>query len=191
MEHQYMSYPMTQSSFFYTPEQSNQHGRFAHQPQTAMPMQQPMSDYFQFAGQMGYSRPRSTGPQVIYQPNPQYISQSCLTPAATPHEMILQKPMIMLQQEMPRMMRLDTNCGDVRFTPSTPTLSAGSFGSMDSPQAYALLPTPMETMGAEYFGQSFEGVKNGCEAGVFSDMLTGDEWNTTSPPMTPGKCMCM
>lgn len=173
--------PMGQQSFFYyNPEQTEQnrsHGHYTPHPQS-MPMGQ--VDYFSYNAGIAYSRPQSAGHQLIYQQQPQYISQAMLTPATSPREM-QQKATIMLQQEMPYM-RLDTS-----YMPATPTLSAtGSFASIDSPQNCGPLPTPIDT---EYYCQTFpvEVSKKMGEEEMFADVLNSGDWSASnSPPTTPG-----
>ena len=144
-------------------------------PEYAMPYQQPM-----------YQRPHSADAHIHYHAAPPYISQAMLTPAASPRPQYY-KPTIFVQQDMPGLMPLDTDCHN--YYPATPTLSAsGSFSSVDSPPS-AYLPTPVNGV---FFGHQqnltgYQAVKEGCESEVFSEVLAAGNWNVRpgSPPMTP------
>lgn len=173
--------------YYYNPEQTadnRNHGHFTPHPQS-MPMAA-AHDYFAYQPAMSsYSRPQSAGPQVFYQPQQHYLAQAMLTPAASPKPR-QHKPTFLVQQEMQCMMPIDTDCQDYhQYMPATPTLSAaGSFSSADSPQTAGPMPTPVEVA---YLGSSFEGIKQGCEEEVFSEILTGGDWSRTkTPPMSPG-----
>ncbi|KAK4986036.1 hypothetical protein LTR50_005559 [Elasticomyces elasticus] len=193
MNSHYASPSVAQSAFFYynpdpSPE-TRQHGHFSPHPH-AMPMmpQYQSHDYMPYLSQMSYQRPLSACSQPAYQQPPAYISHAMLTPVASPRPMH-DKPTILVQQNMPDLMPLDTECGDHRYMPATPTLSAsGSFGSNDSPPATCeLLPTPVTGMFyRSYKTESFEGVKEGCEEEVFTEILAAGDWTRpNSPPMTP------
>ena len=172
--------PMGQQSYFYYhPEHTSNHrnqGHFTPQP-TSMPM-----DYFTYP--LSHSRPQSARPDMLYHSTPHYISQAMLTPTASPQPM-QQKPTILVQQERPFYMHLDTS-----YMPATPTLSATSSSSfssqsLDSPLGCGMMPTPIEL---DYRGNTaFDGFKRGCEEEVFSEILSAEWTGTNSPPLTPGK----
>ncbi|TKX25188.1 C2H2 type zinc finger domain-containing protein 17 [Elsinoe australis] len=179
MEHQYMpSQHMAQPAFFYyNPEQTSENrnqGHFTPQPNS---MHLSMPDYFHC---QPFHRPQSAGPQMIYQPTPQYINQAMLTPGASPKPFHGHKPTILVQQENPFLIRLDAS----HYVPSTPTLSASgssfSSTSSDSPNAH-IVPSN------DYFSQPlFE--KHSHEEEVYSEMVHHEMTmvgSTHSPPLTP------
>ena len=50
-----------------------------------------------------------------------------------------------------------------------------------------MLPTPVS--GALFALENIEGVKEGCEGDVKSEILAGEDWTRScSPPLTPGEC---
>ncbi|KAG9514092.1 hypothetical protein KCV07_g8308, partial [Aureobasidium melanogenum] len=158
--------PMQSPMYYYTPQKQQQIHYNSHMaPQNMDYFSQPISSH------VLYSQRSSP----VYQQQPQYISQAMLTPAASPRPQH-QKPTIMLQQEMPSMnMSFDSDC----YGPATPTLSATSFNSADSPN-YHMMPTPAN----ELHMNPFDGLKQNCEDDMFG------EWTqSTSPPLTPGTCL--
>lgn len=171
------SYPMhpqaMQSPFFYyTPdpqgENTRQHGHFTPHP-SGQATFQPQHMYFQ--------RPSSANSHIAY-PQTAYASQM-LTPVASPQPMY-QKPTILIQpQDSPYLRPIDT---DFSYAPATPPLS--STGSISSPPSVCdILPTPINGF---FPGETIEGVKQGCEEEVFSELLSaGIEWRSATPPMTP------
>ncbi|CAO2648834.1 Nn.00g097830.m01.CDS01 [Neocucurbitaria sp. VM-36] len=173
------SYPMhpaqaMQSPFFYynpdpQGENTRQHGHFTPHP-SGQSTFQPQNMYFQ--------RPSSANSQLSY-PQTAYANQM-LTPVASPQPMY-QKPTILIQpQDSPYLHPIDT---DYTFTPATPPLSSSGSSVSSPPSSYDVLPTPLN----DFFpGESIEGVKQGCEGEVFSEILSaGLEWRSTTPPMTP------
>ncbi|KAI5238116.1 hypothetical protein E4T43_07694 [Aureobasidium subglaciale] len=167
MDHQYMTQtPMQSPMYYYTPQkQQNIHYNSHMAPQNMDYFSQPISSHVLY----------SQRSPPLYQQQPQYISQSMLTPAASPRPQH-QKPTIMLQQDMPNMnMSFDSDC----YGPATPTLSATSFNSADSPQSnYHMLPTPAN----ELHMNPFEAIKQNCEEDMFG------EWTQSgSPPLTPAE----
>lgn len=82
-----------------------------------------------------------------------------------------QKPTILIQDH--------AQANDMYYYPSTPPLSA-SGSTISSPSSCDVLPTPLNTA---FFG--VEGVKEGCEGEVQSEILAGDWARCGSPPMTP------
>ncbi|KAI4751383.1 hypothetical protein E4T52_14737 [Aureobasidium sp. EXF-3400] len=166
MEHQYLAQaPMHSPMSYYTPEKQQLRYNSHMVPQNMDYFSRPIPSHILY----------SQHSPVIYQQQqqqPQYISQAMLTPAASPRPQH-QKPTIILQQEMPTMdMSFDSDC----CGPATPTLSATSFNSADSPQPdYHMMPTPAN----ELHMNPFYTIKN-CEDDVFGD------WNQSiSPPLTP------
>merc|ERR1712137_373934 len=127
---------------------------------------------------MYYQRPTSANSQMSY-PQTAYANQM-LTPVASPQPMY-QKPTILIQpQDSPYLHPIDT---DYSFSPATPPLSSCGSNTSSPPSSCDVLPTPMHDM---FAGEGIEGVKQGCEGEVFSELLSaGLEWRSASPPMTP------
>jgi C2H2 transcription facotor len=158
--------------FYYNPdpqgENARQHGHFTPHP-SGQATFQPQNMYYQ--------RPSSANSHISY-PQTAYASQM-LTPVASPQPMY-QKPTILIQpQDSPYLRPIDT---DFSYAPATPPLS--STGSISSPPSVCdILPTPVNGF---FPGESIEGVKQGCEEEVFSELLSaGIEWRSATPPMTP------
>ncbi|KAF2134313.1 C2H2 transcription factor-like protein [Dothidotthia symphoricarpi CBS 119687] len=163
-----------QSSFFYynpTPQEENtrQHGHFTPHPSGQSTFQ---------PQQMYYQRPTSSHSQISY-PQTAYANQM-LTPVASPQPMY-QKPTILIEPHgSPYLQHLDT---DFSFAPATPPLSACGSSISSPPSICEFLPTPVNGF---FAGETIEGVKQGCEGEVFSEILcAGIEWRSTTPPMTP------
>lgn len=201
MEYAQHTSPMGQAPFFYynpgPSTENRQHGHFTphphglpmavlpSSPEHMMPYQQPM-----------YQRSHSAGSHMHYhqapvynQQAPAYISQAMLTPATSPREQT-HKPTILVQQDMPCLMPLNTDFQG--YYPATPTLSAsGSFSSVSSmdssPPMSHMVQTPINGM-MPFFARPnmnvYPAVKEGCEDEVYSEVLAGGDW-TRSPPMTP------
>ncbi|KAF1838616.1 cutinase G-box binding protein [Decorospora gaudefroyi] len=173
------SYPIhaTQSMqspfFYYNPdpqgENARQHGHFTPHP-SGQSTFQPQNMYYQ--------RPTSASSQLSY-PQTAYANQM-LTPVASPQPMY-QKPTILIQpQDSPYLHPLDT---DYSFSPATPPLSSCGSSISSPPSTCDVLPTPLHDL---FPGEGIEGVKQGCEGEVFSEILSaGLEWRSTTPPMTP------
>lgn len=159
--------------FYYNPdphgENTRQHGHFTPHP-SGQSTFQPQNMYYQ--------RPTSANSQMSY-PQTAYANQM-LTPVASPQPMY-QKPTILIQpQDSPYLHPLDT---DYSFSPATPPLSSCGSSISSPPSSYDVLPTPLHDM---FPGEGIEGVKQGCEGEVFSEILSaGLEWRSTTPPMTP------
>lgn len=172
---------MSQSHFFYyNPdphgETARQHGHFTPHPSGKTPQT------YQ-AQNMLFQRPSSSNSQAAY-PQTAYANQM-LTPVASPQPMY-QKPTILIQpQDSPYLHPIDTDFSDLRFAPATPPLSSSGSNISSPPSTCDVLPTPVN---AFFPGEGIEGVKQGCEEEVFSEILAaGADWRSASPPMTPGK----
>lgn len=184
---------LSQSPFFYYNPDPNpdhrQHGHFSPHP-NALPsnaqyqqFQQPMSNTensMPFPPHMIYSRPSSSSSQAPVQSKSSYSTLMALTPMASPRP-LYQKPAILIQP-------LDTECAgsDLYLYPSTPPLSSSGSAISSPPSSSGVLQTPINNV---FFGREiFEGVKEGCEGDVQSEILAGGDWTRScSPPMTPGK----
>jgi len=182
--------PMAQSPFFYynpdpSPE-NRQHGHFTPHPH-GLPMPViPSSQEQMIPQQPMYQRPYATPAPMHYAQAPAYISQAMLTPATSPRQHN-HKPTILVQQDMPCLMPLNTEFN--AYYPATPTLSAsGSFCSASSPPSSAdMMPTPINGM---FFPRphmmAYPAVKQGCEDEIYSGVLANNDWpRPHSPPMTP------
>ncbi|KAK4697973.1 C2H2 transcription facotor, partial [Lecanoromycetidae sp. Uapishka_2] len=178
---------MGQPAFFYYNPESNtehrQHGHFSPHPNTIQEHHYQQQMYYQEMmiqhGQqhMMYPPLPSSGPQM-------YIpQQKSMLAMASPRPM-QQKPAFLCQYEG-QQLSLDTNCNapDVFVYPSTPPLSFSGSAASSPPSTCGVLPTPMTGM---YMGlDNIEGVKEGCEGDVQSEILAGGDWTCRSPTLTP------
>ncbi|KAF2740350.1 hypothetical protein EJ04DRAFT_425093 [Polyplosphaeria fusca] len=178
------SYPMQpsqamgQSPFFYynpdpSPENHRQHGHFTPHPHGQQLFHGQDGLY---ASNMMIKRPSSSNSQHAY-PHMAY-AHHMLTPVASPQPMY-QKPTILIQeQNSPYLHPIDT---DFSYAPATPPLSSSCSNISSPPSTCDVLPTPVNGL-----FEGIEGVKQGCEGEVFSEILAaGAEWRSASPPMTP------
>jgi hypothetical protein len=179
---------MGQSPFFYynpdpTGENTRQHGHFTPHPHgQANQTYQTQSQDTYYSPSMLFKRPSSSNSQTSY-PQTAYANHM-LTPVASPQPMY-QKPTILIQQQdSPYLHPIDTDFSDLRFAPATPPLSSSGSSVSSPPSICDGLSTPLN---AFFSGDGIEGVKQGCEGEVFSEILAaGADWRSTSPPMTPG-----
>ena len=177
--------------FYYNPDPSpdhRQHGHFTPHPNAAQSnsqlpqFQQPVHSQepiMPFTPHVLYSRPSSASSQTPFQPKLSYSAQMAVTPVASPRP-LYQKPAISIHP-------LDTECvgSDMCFYPSTPPLSTSGSAISSPPSSCGVLPTPTNSI--FFCSESFEGVKEGCESDVRSEILAGGDWHRScSPLMTPG-----
>lgn len=186
-----------QQPFAYYPtdsSQSTQQGQFTSHPSEMQP----------FYGQMQAYQPSSQPQQCMPEQQPIYTSQPMvnmhqmattnafrgamsMTPIASPQPSHL-KPTIIVQQGSPGLMPIDTRFvgGDFYAFPSTPPLSTSGSSISSPPSLNDGLNTPVDSF---FPFQKVEGVKEGCEGDVHTEILANPEWSRSdSPPMTPGKC---
>ncbi|EEH47059.1 uncharacterized protein PADG_03157 [Paracoccidioides brasiliensis Pb18] len=128
------------------------------------------------------------------QPQPQLHAMNLLngtmhmTPTASPQPLHL-KPSIVLHQGSPLLIPLDTSCGgdgaDLYGFPSTPPLSSsGSTVSSPPSSCGGMQHTPVN--GSFFQLETIEGVKEGCQSEVQTEILASLDWGrSSSPPMTP------
>ena len=183
--------------YYYNPETSTEHGQhglFSTQPNTTPESVQ--GQQFQHImyhqgmmmhGQVQtmYPRPSSSDAPAYLPPKTNFPTQSMLTPLASPRP-LHQKVAFLYQHDGPQL-SLDTGCKtpDVYFYPSTPPLSVSGSTTSSPPSTCGILPTPVT--GPLFALENIEGVKEGCEGEVQSEILAGGEWTRCcSPPLTPG-----
>lgn len=176
--------------FYYTPDPNSdrrQHGHFTPHPNAVhdgLAMQHYQQQFYTQETMMHAQYPQyaplpSSGPP-IYQPSKSILAM------ASPRPM-QQKPAILCQYEG-QQLSVDTECStpDFYVYPSTPPLSFSGSASSSPPSTCGVLPTPVTGayMGLE---NNIEGVKEGCQSGVQSEILAGGDWTRCcSPPLTPG-----
>ncbi|KAL9079623.1 MAG: hypothetical protein Q9157_001508 [Trypethelium eluteriae] len=172
--------------YYYNPASSpeaKQHGHFSPQPYAVMNSN---------GSRQGYT-PQTPGnyPMQLYprpptsdcSGTPFYTPQGMMTPQASPRAEC-QKPTIVVQHDSPLLMPLDTSCANELYMPGTPTLSTSGSAISSPPSLCEFLPTP--TSGVFFDGESFNGVKEGCEEEVFSEVLAAGDWTRPgSPPLSP------
>ncbi|PGH35952.1 hypothetical protein GX50_01277, partial [[Emmonsia] crescens] len=121
-------------------------------------------------------------------------------PTASPQPLHL-KPSIVLHLDPPSLIPLDTSCGNVNSNsnsnsnsngpssdlygfPSTPPLSSSGSTVSSPPSSCGMLHTPVN--GSFFQFETIEGVKEGCQSDVQTEILANLDWaRSSSPPMTP------
>ena len=174
--------PMGQPSFFYyNPEPMNdhrQHGHFSQHPRAGheetqihtVPQQFYPSEAMMHHGQH----------LMMYPP----MHQKPILGSSVPHT---PRPEAHFAPEHPSLI-LNTQCitPNMKFDPATPALTEPRSGSSSPPSTCGLLPTPVT--GNFFSSGVIEGVKEGCEGDVSTEILAGGEFaRACSPPLTPGK----
>ena len=184
---------MAQSPFFYyNPEQSadhRQHGLFSPHPSTVVStnhlqhFQHPVLSQevvSQQASRMN-ERPSSSKSRVYMATS--FPLQSNMTPVASPRP-IYQKPATIFTEGRQFMFDAERDEADGYIFPATPPLSISGSTMSSPPMSSGILPTPTA---AVFFAENIEGVKEGCESEVKSEILAGGDWaRCGSPPLTPG-----
>lgn len=183
--------------FYYNPDphpEHRQHGHFSPHPSRVPNNYQlqhfPQQIYnqevmMQAPSQMLYSRPSSSDSQFYVQPKRPFSMQSTVTPMASPRP--LTQTSTFFSQHDGRHLSLNTDCdgSDVFFYPSTPPLSTSGSAISSPPSTCGVLPTPV--YGLFFSLENIEGVKEGCESEVQSEILAGADFTRCgSPPLTPG-----
>ena len=191
--HQMLPAPsMGQPPFFYYTSDPNadrrQHDRFIPQP-NAVHDGMAMHHYQQHLyshdmimhGQYPLYAPLPSSAPSTYQP------QNPMLAMASPRP-LQQKPAFLCHYDGQQQLSVDTECNtpDLYVYPSTPPLSFSGSASSSPPSTCGVLPTPVTGayMGLE---KNIEGVKEGCQSDVQSEILAGGDWTRCcSPPLTPG-----
>lgn len=158
-------------------QSQNQHPRQQQQqqpqPQPPLPQQQFPHHTFEQANEAVHAVPRLA-------PNP----MANFSPTASPQPLHI-KPSILLQQES-HFLTVDTSClgPDAHGFPATPPLSTSGSTVSSPPSTCGVLHTPVN--GGYFRLESIEGVKEGCEGDVESELLANCDWaRSNSPPLTP------
>ena len=178
-----------QLSFAYYPESTSQQAQGHYTQPSEVP----------WYGQAQYPGHQQRGEQPIYSAQPvmnmhQMATTNAfrgatmnMTPIASPQPSQM-KPAIIVQQGSPALMPLDTRFmgTDMYGFPSTPPLSASGSTISSPPSANGTLHTPINDTFLSF--DKVEGVKEGCETDVHTEILANPDWSRSdSPPMTPGK----
>lgn len=179
------------------PQNQNTFSYFASDPDTQQLTGHP-SDMHQFFGQMHTFPPTPGEQQPIYQPQPvmsmhqiattnAFRGSFSMTPIASPQPSHL-KPAIIVQQGSPALLPLDTrfvNADYYNNFPTTPPLSTSGSTISSPPSTIDPLHTPLTGF---FSFEKVEGVKEGCESDVHSEILASVDWSRAdSPPLTPGE----
>ena len=183
--------------FYYNPDlrtEHSPHGQFSPHPnviqdhiQTQQYQQSYHYDTMHNQSRMVYHRPSPSGGHLFLQPKMMLSPQPILTPVASPRPIPQKNPS--LYQLEGQSLSLDTACSapDVRVCPSTPPLSVTGSTASSPPSTCGIAHTPVSS---PFFPLgNMEGVKEGCEKEVKSEILAGGDWSgSRSPPLTPGMC---
>ncbi|KAI2392027.1 hypothetical protein LOY90_005734 [Ophidiomyces ophidiicola] len=198
--------PAGQPSFFYyNPDPdafSGQHGYFSTHPAEMQPIEshavfsheqysphqqlqipdQQHHHQHHLLQQQQHHHLHQSGPMLA--PKTFLNEEMMLSPSTSPRPLHI-KPSILLHGS-PGLMSLDTSCiNDFHTFPSTPPLSTSGSTISSPPSSCGLLRTPINGTGF-YRSESIEGVKEGCEGDVNSEILANGDWTrSNSPPLTP------
>ncbi|KAL8993397.1 MAG: hypothetical protein Q9169_006375 [Polycauliona sp. 2 TL-2023] len=175
--------------FYYNPEP----GHFSQRPSAdceGYPMQHfPQHTYHAEMmalghGPMMYGRQASSASPVYLPSKTAMALQSFNTPVASPRP-LHQRPAF-LHSNDGALLSLNTECStpDLFVYPSTPPLSVSASTVSSPPSTCGILPTPVS--GSRLLSDNLEGVKEGCQGEVQTEILAGGDWtHCGSPPLTP------
>lgn len=176
-----------QPSFAYYSDSTSQQGHYTSQPSDA-----PYYGHMQYPNTQHSEQPIYQAQHVMNMhqmatTNAFRGAAVNMTPIASPQPSQM-KPAIIVQQGSPALMPLDTRfiSADLYGFPSTPPLSSSGSSISSPPSASGTLHTPVNDSFFSF--EKVEGVKEGCETDVHTEILANPEWaRADSPPMTPGK----
>lgn len=193
------SYAMQSPFYYYTPDpdpQQRHHGHFTSQHPADMqainsnvqiPAYQHQHQHQQMPGYApnGMNMPANNQMQHMHGNATMRMAPATMVPQEA-HV----KPSIVVQQEQQQpsaaQLHLDTKFhgSEAYGFPSTPPLSTSGSTISSPPSSCGVLPTPVDGC---FPSEKVEGVKEGCEGEVQSEILANVEWSRcNSPPMTPG-----
>jgi hypothetical protein len=172
--------------YFYSSEvdsQPRQHGYFTSHP-SEVPFNGSMP-VFPSQQQAIYPHHAPVHPHPQLPTKSSFHSALNMTPIASPQPSHL-KPTIVLQHDSPALMPLDTRVvnSDLYVFPTTPPLSTSGSTISSPPSTCGMLQTPVN--GSFFPSEKVEGVKEGCENEVHTEILASPDWTRSdSPQMTP------
>ena len=177
----------SQPFFYYNPEQNadtRQQGLFTPHPSAVVQA----NGLPRFPPQMyahGLISPpeRPTSAQMYLPSQVQHVSSADGVIAPQP---LAHKPAFLFHE---RPLHLNTECGegDRYMYPATPPLSISGSTISSPPMSSGVLPTPTGPAFPMFLSGNLEGVKEGCEVEVKSEILAGEDWaRCGSPPLAPG-----
>ncbi|EEQ91326.2 zinc finger protein MSN2/4 [Blastomyces dermatitidis ER-3] len=201
--------------YYYNPDpdtHNGQHGHFSPHPSEMQQQQHPNGQMPIYPNQAIQQQQQPLHPQQTMQEKPagyphghlpaQTHAMSLLNgtmhmtpPTASPQppQPLHLKPSIVLHQDLPSLIPLDTSCGnsndnngttDLYGFPSTPPLSSSGSTVSSPPSSCGMLHTPVN--GSFFQLETIEGVKEGCQSDVQTEILANLDWaRSSSPPMTP------
>lgn len=175
----------SQPSFAYYPDSTSQQGHYTSQPQDI-----PYYGQMQYPGQQCAEQPIYSAQSVMNMhqmatTNAFRGAAMSMTPIASPQPSQM-KPAIFVQQGSPALMPIDTRFinAELYAFPSTPPLSSSGSSISSPPSANGTLHTPINDCFFAF--EKVEGVKEGCETDVHTEILANPDWSRgDSPPMTP------
>ncbi|KAL8700520.1 MAG: hypothetical protein Q9224_000925 [Gallowayella concinna] len=133
---------------------------------------------------MVYGRPRSSGSPVYLPPKTAMALQPFNTPLASPRPLHQRPAFLYHNDALPLSLNTECQTPDLYVYPSTPPLSVSASTVSSPPSTCGVLPTPVA--GGCLPLENLEGVKEGCQGEVQSEILAGGDWTRCgSPPMTP------
>ncbi|KAL8950005.1 MAG: hypothetical protein Q9222_003929 [Ikaeria aurantiellina] len=167
--------------FYYNPEP----GHFSPHPSDcdgaqAQHFQQQMYHH----QQMMFTRPPVSSSPVYLPAKTAMALQPYNTPVASPRPIQQKQAFQYYNDGLP--LSLNTTCGtpDLYVYPSTPPLSVSTSTANSPPSTCGALPTPLAYTRLPV--DNLEGVKEGCEGEVQTEILAGGDWaRCVSPPLTP------
>lgn len=191
------SYAMQSPFYYYTPDpdpQQRHHGHFTPQHPADMQTINGNGQMPTFQHQHPHQQQQMAGyaPHGMNMPANHHVQQMHgnatmnMAPATVAPQETHVKPSIVVQQEPAAQLHLDTKCNgsDLYGFPSTPPLSTSGSTISSPPSSCEVLPTPVDSF---FPTEKVEGVKEGCEGEVQSEILANVGWSRcNSPPMTPG-----
>lgn len=185
--------PSGQPSFFYyNPDPDSHHGQHGyfsphpaemhpgHPQPTMLPNQQYCQTQQLCVPEQQYALPHRA--PALNDRKAMPSDEAMMHPIASSPTPLHIKPSILLEGS-PALLSLDTNCMgmDLHTFPSTPPLSTTGSTISSPPSSCGMSRTPVN---GEFF--SIEGVKEGCENDVETEILASSHWaRSNSPPLTP------
>ncbi|KAL8738380.1 MAG: hypothetical protein Q9181_000802 [Wetmoreana brouardii] len=134
--------------------------------------------------QILYARPSSSNSSVYLPPKTATPLQPLSTPVASPRPLPQRPGFLSYNDRSPLALKTDCSAQDYYVNPSTPPLSVTASTVSSPPSTCGILPSAIS--GGCLTLENLEGVKEGCEGEVQTEILAGGDWaRCGSPPLTP------